>query len=82
MLTKLPTEITNIERAKSFLSDLHNNGEAYHPEDDAHDIVWHVKPEHCPTPEECDQLNKLMDQIYQLDGFDACEYLLSLHDNI
>lgn len=40
MKTTLPTAINTIEEAKTFLTELNTNGEAYHPEDDAHDIIW------------------------------------------
>ena len=84
MKTQLPKEITTIEQAKDFLTDLYNNNETYHPEDDAHDILWETFN---PSYEERDQLNKLMDEIYDLDGnngdhknpkFDPCEFLMNL----
>lgn len=83
MRTKLPLSINTVEEAKAFLHELHSNGEAYHPEDDAHDIVWGSCPE--ATEEECDRLNKLMRDIYDnIDfyetGFDPCGYLLDLQN--
>lgn len=80
MKTKLPLAITTIEEAKILLTALNNNGEAFHPEDDANECFDTL------TKEECDQLNKLMGDIYNLDGneshlsmiFDPCEYLLML----
>jgi len=85
MKTKLPEAIKTIEEAENFLSALHENGESFHPEDDAHDIIWNSIPEeHKPTKAECDQLNKLMTDIYEIDGndvntgFDPCGYLLDL----
>ena len=84
MKTILPEAIKTIAQAKDFLSDLVRNGEMYHPEDDAHDIDWQTCE--TPTAQECDQLNKLMDDIYDLPGndgrhcegiaFDPCEYLI------
>lgn len=38
MKTNLPAAITTIDEAKAFLTELHANGESYHPEDDAHDV--------------------------------------------
>lgn len=76
MKTQLPEEITTIEAAETFLTDLHNNGEAFHPEDDAHEIIWHLETP--PTAAECDQLNKLMEDIFKLDGFDPFEILMKL----
>lgn len=82
MKTKLPTEIKSIDEAKKFLSDLYVNGEVYHPEDDAHDIVWNFLPESdVPTGEECDRLNKLMGQVYGI-GLDPCEFVNELNSNI
>lgn len=87
MKTKLPDAITSIEEAKAFLTDLYNNGESYHPEDNAHDVDWNV-PHNVTVPDfaECEHLNKLMDDIYKLPGndniesmaFDPCEFLLHL----
>lgn len=86
MKTILPVAITTPEEAKAFLTALSDNGEVFHPEDDAHDIVWNVCP--APTTEEADLLNKLMNDIYNLPGndgrhiapmiFDPCEHLLDL----
>lgn len=82
MKTTLPEKISTIEEARAFLKELHKNVEHYHPEDDAHDIVNYLDY----TVEECDQLNKLMQDIYALPGndspqnmaFDPCVYLLFL----
>ena len=84
MKTKLPKEILTIQQAKSFLFHLFNNAEAYHPEDDAFDVLWLNCPE--PSEQEKIQLNKLMDDIYALPGnnsakdmaFDPCGYLIDI----
>lgn len=74
MLTKLPQSITTIDEARKLLTDLYNNGESFHPEDDANDIVGDLF-----TKEEGDKLNDLMGQIYDLPGdFDPCEFYLIL----
>jgi hypothetical protein len=80
MRTKLPEAITTKEQAAEFLTDLFNNHESYHPEDDATNINWFlVADEQKPTHEECVQLNKLMDDIWELRSeFDACGHLLNL----
>lgn len=75
MKTILPESIDNAADAERFLKELHNNGEAYHPEDDARDIMWPC-PE--PTAQERDHLNRLMQQMWKLQGFDPCEVLLKL----
>ena len=77
MKTTLPSKITTVEEAKAFLTDLFNNKESYDPIEDAHDIVWTTCE---PTDEEMDQLNNLMDDIYELPlqaggiFFDAAEF--------
>lgn len=79
MKTQLPLEIKTIKGAEQFLTDLYNNGESFHPEDDAHEIIWSGK---APTESECNQLNELMDAIYQLEDFDPCEHLLKLSGHV
>lgn len=87
MKTRLPNHITTIEEAKTFLKELYDNDETFHPEDDAHDIAWNLPDNLVPTHEECEKLNHLMDDIYDLPGndgrhcgkmiFDPCEFLLN-----
>jgi hypothetical protein len=55
MKTILPQAITTIEEAKKLLTDLYNNNETFHPEDDATDLVGDLF-----TQAEGEQLNKLM----------------------
>lgn len=90
MKTTLPATITTIEQAKQFLTTLNENGEVYHPEDDAHTIIWHLPAHQCPTPQECDRLNQLMEAIYALPGnegrhsdlaFDPCQWILQLNNH-
>lgn len=81
MKTVLPSSIETIEQAKAYLTDLYNNGEAYHPEDSAEGIAWFLPFNQIPTDNECRQLNKLMDDIYRIakgTDFDPCEFLLEL----
>jgi hypothetical protein len=74
MKTKLPASINSEEEAKSFLSELYNNQESFHPEDSAHDFVGIFF-----TEEEATQVENLINQIYDLkEKFDPCEFLLSL----
>jgi len=84
MRTKLPEEIKTVAEAKKLLKELYINGESFHPEDDANNIVWN-KIEVSET--ECSQLNKLMNDIYKLSelkgypdniNFDPCGYYLFL----
>lgn len=86
MKTILPAGIGTVEQAKALLTDLHANGEAFHPEDDATDLVTDVF-----TQEEGESLNALMLDIYNLPGndgrhvgilaFDPCEFLIELDNN-
>lgn len=78
--TKLPVTIKSINDVKGFLRSLHTNGETYHPEDDANDVVWHTVN---PTVKEHNELNRLMSEIYALPeaktgDFCPCEFLLYL----
>lgn len=73
--------ITSVEEAKAFLRELHDNDEAYHPEDDAEDN------ENEDIRLEADALNKCMEDIYALPGvpgddFDPCGYLIDLKKGI
>jgi DNA-directed RNA polymerase subunit F len=80
MITILPQSITTISEAKKLLKDLYDNGESFHPEDDATDLSGDPF-----TKEEGEKLNTLMEQIYTItssDKFDPCKYLLSLQDAI
>jgi len=67
--TTLPEAINTIPEAKKFLRELYNNGESYHPEDDAKDILWISCGQ--PTTRQATKLNKLMDDIYNLEGNDG-----------
>ncbi len=84
MKTLLPDQIKTVSEAKAFLTSLHANGESYHPEDDANSLCGDPF-----TKEEGDKLNKLMIDIYHLDGNDGnhinpkfcpCGFLLLLDE--
>lgn len=83
MLTNIPESITTLQQAKDYLTELYNNCESYHPEDNAFSIVWGSTN---PTEAEMHQLNKAMSDIYKLtetpEGkwFDPCEFLVLLHN--
>lgn len=86
MKTELPEKITTIEEAENLLSALWENGESFHPEDNAHDIIWGTIPkDEQPTAAECDKLNALMSQIYDLKDvpelFDPCGFILDFIDD-
>ena len=74
MKTNLNRKIETIEDAKQFLSELFNNDEAYHPEDNANDIEFKTAK---VSAQEREALNPLMNDCF-IKGFDPCEYLLDL----
>lgn len=79
MKTNLNRAITNEYDAVEFLYELWENGEEYHPEDDALDIVWNGIPHaERPTEDECKQLNSLMESIYFNTDIDPCAILVLL----
>jgi len=61
MKTTLPKRITSRVGAKAFLTELERNGEAFHPQDDAFQIVWKDEA-NAPNLHECRHLNTLMRQ--------------------
>ncbi len=80
MKTNLPQAITTPAEAAIFLTELYNNGESYHPDDDATEFFG---------PVDGAQLNKLMEDIHNLPGnegypdeskmvFEPCGFLLDL----
>lgn len=75
MKTKLPKRITSKVGAVAFLTSLHTNGEAFHPEDDAFKIVWQDQA-NAPNLHECRHLNTLMRQCRKV--VDPCEILVNL----
>jgi hypothetical protein len=79
MKTNLNRTITNEKEAIEFLIELHNNGESFHPEDNAHDIAWSLVVE--PKYYECCSLNHLMGLIYANTDIDPCDILLYLHND-
>lgn len=76
MKTILPNQIKNAEQARVFLSNLNNNDELYHPEDNAFDVVW---DEGTPEKKELTQLNKLMAEVHEHLN-DPCAFCLTLPD--
>jgi len=77
MKTNLERTIKTDQEAIDFLTELYRNGECFHPEDDAHDVVWHGLKSP-PTGYECELLNLLMGQIESNTNIDACEILIDL----
>jgi hypothetical protein len=77
MKTNLPEQIDSVQEAKDFLKEMVENGEIYHPKEDAFDIVWKSPP---PTEDQMILLNKLMFDIENLEdeNFNALNYILSI----
>lgn len=73
MQTNLIRAIASIEDAKAYLRELHDNGEAYHPDDSADSVEWLGI---APDANECVKLDSLMDACR--DFLDPCEELLAL----
>lgn len=81
MKTNLDRTITTQDEAEAFLSELFENGESFHPEDAAQDIIWALPKEQQPTRNECVMLNNLMNECFHVsDEFDPCEYLNDLRE--
>lgn len=89
MKTRLPERIATVTEAEAFLNELFYNGEQFHPEESAFDIIrmnTDGSGYECKFSEaEAEHLDRLMDEIYNLPGndrhpmaFDPCEYLLGL----
>ena len=73
MKTNLNRTIENEEEAKAFLQDLIDNNEAYHPDEDAQDIIFQEAE---VTQKEAHRLNVLMGQVFEVEGFDPYGYLI------
>jgi hypothetical protein len=85
MKTNLNRTISNQDDAENFLRELFENGESFHPEDDAHNIIRIATGERLFTDEESDKLNDLMSSMYEVgfdcdDDFDPCGYFLDLQE--
>jgi hypothetical protein len=79
MKTQLPVEINTVEEARKFLTELHNNNEAFHPDDDPMDIEYPDLPhDQVPTQSERKLLCRIMNDIHQLPDFDPSEVLVDL----
>lgn len=76
MKTVLPDSIKTKEQGEAFLRELWSNGEAFHPDDSAHNTVWTVPEEQVPTEAECDQLDRLMDECLQVPDLDPYCFLM------
>lgn len=77
MKTRIPDEIESMEDVRAYLTELHSNNEAYHPEDDARELDF--------GPEDGARLNAAMRKVYavcEAHGEDPCEILLTLGGHV
>jgi hypothetical protein len=77
MKTRIPSKFISRKQAEKFLQRLHENGESFHPEEDAHDII-NYKGEPLFTDAEARKMNLAISRIYEFKGFDPCEFLNDL----
>lgn len=85
MKTTLPESIATVDEAKAFITELYNNAELYHPEEDANEVGDFLPIsggrqifKRLFTPEEATKLNGLFNQIDNLQGFCPCSFSLSI----
>lgn len=74
--TNLKIEITSIDEAKAYLTELTNNGEMYHLEDDAMDIGY--ADGSYPSHTDKIQMNYLRDKCFSFKGFCPIGFVLDL----
>ena len=78
MKTNLNVSIKTKKDAKKFIKELHGNNEAFHPDDDAFDIVFLG----CnPTDIELRKLNVRISECHAVKRFDPGAYLFELLNN-
>jgi len=80
MITNIDITISNADEARNFLIELANNDEAYHPDDDAHEIFNIDSGEASFTEKEADKLNDLMGQIFEIPDFDPYEDIIRIYN--
>lgn len=77
--TTLPDSITTLDQAKAYLTNLYNNGESYHPDDDSKDCLNGI------SEQDGKHMNMLMDQVFELftaNGLDVYMFLLDLDGHV
>ncbi|MDB4590925.1 hypothetical protein OAH77_04410 [Flavobacteriaceae bacterium] len=71
--TYFDADVSTIEKAKAFLTELYEQGHLIHPDDDANQIFGNPFGKN-----EADQLNQTMDNLRQLPMFDVYDFCLNL----
>jgi len=74
------TPITNNEQAKKYICKLYFDGNLYHLDEDANDIISFKTNERTFTDEECEQLNKRRDECFEHMTIDPHQLCCSLCD--
>lgn len=72
--TNIPESITTIDGAIFFILALIRNDEAFHPDDDPHDVIWQKGCD--PTDKQLHYLKKAMADCHKLEHFDVCEFMI------
>lgn len=80
MKTELPVYIETEKQAKDFFSELILHDECLNPDDDAYTVIYSPTGERSFTDHEAFVLNLLMDDIFNLTGFDIHEYIIDYTD--
>lgn len=79
MKTVIPERINSVTEAMNFMKELYDNGESFHPEDSAFDIIKHGSQDRLFTDEEAEKIDeRMLDISALLEHFDPCSYLLRL----
>lgn len=71
------TPITSAADAEGFLFQLVQHGRAFHPEDNAHDIISGATGQPLFTSADAALINERMEEVHTFMA-DPCEYLLNL----
>lgn len=80
MKSYITTPITNNEEAKKYICDLYFDGNLYHLDEYASSIIRNSTDEPAFTPEECIQLDKRRDEVFEHMEIDPHQLCCALTD--
>ncbi len=80
MKTELPVCIETEKQAKDFFSELILHDECLNPDDDAYTVIYVPTGERSFTDHEAFVLNLLMNDVFNLTGFDIHKYIIDYTD--
>ena len=80
MKSYMTTPITNNEEAKKFICDLYFDDNLYHLDEKASSIIRNTTGERAFTDEECEQLDKRVDECFKYMIIDPHQLCCSLTD--